>query len=58
MALYDQPNETLTNTNLNSLGSQYAADFGHDISLMVQKATNKAIFDAAPQHAMITVDPL
>lgn len=50
MALYDQPNETLTNTNLNSLGSQYAADFGHDISLMVQKATNKAIFDAAPQQ--------
>jgi hypothetical protein len=50
MPLFNLPNNTYENTNLNAVGSQYAADFGHDLSLLVQKLTNKAIFDAAPQQ--------
>lgn len=50
MALYNLPNDTFNNVNLNSVGSQYAQDFGHDISLLVEKVTNRAIFDSAPQQ--------
>jgi hypothetical protein len=50
MALYNLPNDQYNNQNLNSIGSQYANDYGHDISLLVQKVTNKAIFDAAPKQ--------
>jgi len=50
MPLYNLPNDTFNNVNVNSIGSQYAADFGHDISLLVEKVTNRAIFDAAPQQ--------
>jgi hypothetical protein len=50
MPLFNLPNDTFSNTNLNSIGSQYAADYGHDISLLVEKVTNKAIFDASPQQ--------
>lgn len=50
MALYNLPNDQFSNTNLNSVGSQYANDFGHDISLLVQKVTNRSIFDAAPKQ--------
>lgn len=48
--LYNLPNDKLNNTNLNSIGSQYANDYGHDISLLVQKMTNKVIFDSAPRQ--------
>ena len=51
MSLYNDPS-TFSNVNLNSVGSQYAADYGHDISLLIEKVTNKAIFDAAPQQFM------
>lgn len=50
MPLFNLPNDTFNNTNLNSVGSQYSADYGHDISLLVEKVTNRAIFDAAPQQ--------
>ena len=50
MALYNLPNDSFSNTNLNSVGSQYANDYGHDISLLVGKVTNKVIFDAAPKQ--------
>lgn len=50
MSLYNLPNDTFNNQNLNSIGSQYANDFGHDISLLVQKVTNKVIFDSAPRQ--------
>lgn len=50
MPLYNLPNDSFNNTNLNSIGSQYANDYGHDISLLVQKVTNKAIFDSAPKQ--------
>lgn len=50
MALYNLPNDTFNNQNLNSIGSQYANDYGHEISLLVQKATNKVIFDSAPRQ--------
>ncbi len=52
MALYNEPNVKFTNQNYNSVGSEYAALYGHDISLLVQKLTNRAIFDAAPQQFM------
>jgi hypothetical protein len=50
MPLFNLPNDSFSNTNLNSIGSQYAQDYGHDISLLVEKITNKAIFDSAPQQ--------
>jgi len=52
MALYNEPNVKFNNQNYNSVGSEYAALYGHDISLLVQKLTNRAIFDAAPQQFM------
>jgi hypothetical protein len=52
MALYNDPNIKFDNQNYNSVGSEYAALYGHDISLLVQKLTNRAIFDAAPQQFM------
>jgi hypothetical protein len=52
MALYNDPSSKFLNQNYNSVGSEYAALYGHDISLLVQKLTNRAIFDAAPQQFM------
>lgn len=48
--IYSQPNTTLTNANLNALGSQYATLGGHDTNLLIQKITEKIIFDASPQQ--------
>ena len=39
-----------SNGNLNSVGSEYAALYGHDTSLLIQKVTNRLIFDAAPKQ--------
>jgi hypothetical protein len=52
MALYNDTSAKFNNTNLNSVGSEYASLYGHDISLLVQKLTNRAIFDASPQQFM------
>ena len=53
MSLYnDTTSAKYSNINVNSVGSEYAALYGHDISLLVQKLTNRAIFDAAPQQFM------
>ena len=52
MALYNDSSSRFSNVNLNSVGSEYAALYGHDISLLVQKLTNRAIFDASPQQFM------
>lgn len=52
MALYNDDSTRFSNQNTNSVGSEYAATFGHDVSLLVQKLTNKAIFDAKPQQFM------
>jgi len=41
-----------SNEELNSVGSQYASTFSHATSNLVQKLTNRAIFDAAPQQFM------
>ena len=43
-------NTANNNANLNSVGSGYAAEYGKDISLLVQKLTNKMIFDAQPKQ--------
>lgn len=51
MANYNDAN-TFANVDLNSVGSQYSADYGHDLSILIEKATNKAIFDASPQQYM------
>jgi len=48
--LYSPPNANLHNTNLNSVGSQYASLFGHNNSLLIQKITRSLIYDAAPQQ--------
>ena len=52
MALYNDTTAKFTNQNLNSVGSEYANLYGHDLSLLVQKLTNRAIFDAVPQQFM------
>jgi hypothetical protein len=52
MALYNDTSAKFNNTNTNSVGSEYASLYGHDISLLVQKLTNRAIFDSAPQQFM------
>jgi len=52
MALYNDTSAKFNNTNTNSVGSEYASLYGHDISLLVQKLTNRAIFDASPQQFM------
>lgn len=52
MSLYNNPDSKFSNQNYNSVGSEYASLYGHDISLLVQKLTNRAIFDAAPQQFM------
>lgn len=52
MAIYNPPNAGFSNQNMNSIGSEYASTYGHDISLLVQKLTNRAIFDASPQQFM------
>ena len=41
-----------SNEKLNSVGSTYASTFSHATSNLVQKLTNRAIFDAAPQQYM------
>tara|TARA_R100000995_G_scaffold84922_1_gene65886 strand:- start:8389 stop:9624 length:1236 start_codon:yes stop_codon:yes gene_type:complete len=51
MAIYDNASDKSI-VNLNSVGSQYASDFSHDTSILVEKITNKAIFDASPQQFM------
>ena len=52
MSLNNGNSTRFSNQNTNSVGSEYAATFGHDVSLLVQKLTNKAIFDAKPQQFM------
>lgn len=52
MSLYNDDSTKFSNQNTNSVGSEYAANYGHDVSLLVQKLTNKAIFDAKPQQFM------
>jgi len=52
MSLYNDDSVKYSNQNTNSVGSEYAATYGHDVSLLVQKLTNRAIFDAKPQQFM------
>ena len=52
MSLYNETSAKFANQNYNSVGSEYANLYGHDISLLVQKLTNRAIFDSAPQQFM------
>lgn len=47
--LYNPPGVN-TNANLNALGSNYATQFGHPNSLLIQKVVRDVIFDAAPQQ--------
>lgn len=37
------------NQNVNPVGSQYASDYSHDTSLLIQRAIVREIFDATPQ---------
>jgi len=50
MSLYNPQNSQFNNANLNSIGSSYAAAYGHDITLLIQKETRKRLFDASPQQ--------
>jgi len=48
--LFTPPNAALANANLNPLGSQYGAQFGHNTSLLIQKQLRSIIYDAAPEQ--------
>lgn len=50
MSIYNLPNDKYSNPNTNSIGSQYAADYLKDTSLMIQKITNQLLFDSAPKQ--------
>lgn len=50
--LYQDSSAKFTNANLNSVGSEYASTYGHDVSTLVQKLTNRRIFNSAPQQFM------
>lgn len=50
MALYTAPSDTFSNVNLNALASEYAALGGHLENKLIERITNRAIFDAAPQQ--------
>lgn len=52
MGIYNEPNAKYSNQNTNSVGSEYAELYGHDVSLLISKVTNKAIFDASPKQFM------
>lgn len=52
MALYQDSSAKFTNANANSVGSEYASTYGHDVSTLVQKLTNRRIFNSAPQQFM------
>lgn len=39
-----------SNQNVNAIGSGYANEFGHNVTNLVQRLTNKMIFDAAPKQ--------
>lgn len=52
MALYNDTNNTYSNKDLNSVGSEYAATYGHNVSLAVEKLTNRRIFDSQPKQFM------
>lgn len=50
MSAYNpQTGSNFNNVNLNSIGSTYASQYGHNVSLLIQKMTKEAIFDATPQ---------
>lgn len=50
MSLYNPQNSLFGNPELNSIGSQYAADYGKNTSLLIAKETRKKLFDASPQQ--------
>jgi len=52
MALQDIASEKFSNKNLNSVGSNYGAEYNHATSLLVQKEVNKVIFDSMPKQFM------
>jgi hypothetical protein len=52
MALYQDQNAKFSNTQLNSVGSEYANTYGHNVSTLVAKLTNRRIFNSAPQQFM------
>lgn len=47
---FNLPNEAFSNMNLNSVGSDYAQQYGHDISLLIAKQTRAEIFDSSPKQ--------
>jgi len=44
------PSGRFQNANMNPVGSQYAAAFGHDVSTVLNKVVRSIIYDAAPKQ--------
>jgi len=43
-------NSQFSNVDLNALASQYASQYGHDTTALIQRITRALIYDAAPQQ--------
>jgi hypothetical protein len=50
MALFNLPNIVLPNVDLNELSSQFASQFGHDTTFLIQRITNRDVWDSEPQQ--------
>ena len=48
--LYTAPSAQFSNLNLNALASQYSAQYGHNVSELIQRVTKGMIYDAAPRQ--------
>lgn len=46
------PTGMQANMNLNSLGSAYAAKYGHSVTALIARETRRIIYDAAPKQYM------
>lgn len=52
MSFYNDSNPIFSNAETNSVGSEYASTYGHNIALTVQKLTNRKIFNSSPKQFM------
>lgn len=50
MGFYSAGNHPQPNVNLNPLGSQYAADFGHEEQQLLERVFRKEIYEADPKQ--------
>jgi hypothetical protein len=52
MSLVDLSSDNFSNKNMNPVGSEYAATYGHNFDLKIQKEVNRRLFDGRPYQFM------